>query len=104
MKTWKIAVASFASLAVASWLWIGGAMAQQTEARKPGEAQQRMDPGQFARGAKLWAANCAQCHNPRDPKDFRDDQWKVIMNHMRIRSGLTGWETRDILLFLQASN
>ncbi|ODU05280.1 MAG: cytochrome c, class I [Thiobacillus sp. SCN 63-1177] len=60
--------------------------------------------GDFARGAKSWAQNCARCHNMRDPKEFRDDLWKPIVTHMRIRAGLTGQEARDILEFLQRSN
>ena len=67
-------------------------------------ADQKPDTAAIARGAKSWAENCARCHNPRDPKDFRDDQWKVIMTHMRIRAGLTGDEANDILVFLQASD
>lgn len=61
-------------------------------------------PGDFARGAKSWAQNCARCHNMRDPKEFRDDLWKPIVTHMRVRAGLTGQEARDILEFLQRSN
>jgi cytochrome c5 len=60
--------------------------------------------GDVARGAKAWADNCERCHNRRDPKEFRDDQWQVIMSHMRAQCLLTGEETRDILAFLQASN
>lgn len=56
-----------------------------------------------ARGARAWANNCASCHNIRDPKDFRSDQWKVIVSHMRLRAGLTGQEARDVLAFLQQS-
>lgn len=73
------------------------ASAQAQEANKP-------DAGAFARGARLWANNCGRCHNVRDPKELRDDQWKPVMTHMRIRAPLTGAEQRDILLFLQASN
>ena len=67
-------------------------------------ADQKPDPAAIARGAKSWGENCARCHNPRDPKDYRDDQWKIIMTHMRIRAGLTGDEAYDILVFLQSSN
>jgi mono/diheme cytochrome c family protein len=73
----------------------------------PGPAyaeQDQADPTAFVRGAKAWAENCARCHNMRDPKEFRDDLWRPIVYHMRVRGGLTGQETRDILLFLQASN
>jgi len=60
--------------------------------------------GNFAQGAKSWANNCSRCHNIRDPQDLRDDQWTTSVFHMRIRAGLTGQQTRDILTFLQESN
>ena len=56
------------------------------------------------RGAKAWANNCARCHHMRAPNEFRDDQWKPIVFHMRVRAGLTGQETRAILEFLQSAN
>lgn len=67
-------------------------------AAAPGQA------GDFARGARLWAENCSRCHNLRDPREYRDDQWKPVVFHMRVRAGLTGQEARDILRFLQQSN
>ena len=60
--------------------------------------------GDLGRGVQAWTDNCARCHNMRDPKEFRDDQWRVTVTHMRVRAGLTGQETRDILTFLQTSN
>lgn len=101
MKLSQLVVASLATFSIVSG---GSALAQQPGAPKPAAAQQGADLAAFARGAKAWAGNCAQCHNMRDPKDFRDDQWKSIMSHMRIRSGLTGQEARDILKFLESSN
>ena len=62
------------------------------------------DKGDFIKGAKAWADNCNRCHNLRDAKELRDDQWVTTMFHMRVRGGLTGQETRDILTFLQQSN
>ncbi len=62
------------------------------------------DPSQFARGAQTWAATCARCHNMRDPKELRDDQWRAVVAHMRVRANLTGQEARDVLAFLQESN
>lgn len=62
------------------------------------------DPAQFARGAQTWANTCSRCHNMRDPRELRDDQWRAAMAHMRVRAGLTGQETRDVLVFLQGSN
>lgn len=66
--------------------------------------QAETSAGDLGRGAALWSQNCSRCHNMRDPKEFRDDLWKPIVTHMRIRAGLTGQDTRDILVFLQASN
>lgn len=60
--------------------------------------------GDYTRGVKAWQNNCSRCHNMRDPKEFRDDLWKPIVFHMRLRAGLTGQDTRDILTFLQESN
>lgn len=62
------------------------------------------EKGNFVSGAKAWADNCTRCHNLRDAKELRDDQWITTSFHMRIRGGLTGQETRDILTFLQQSN
>ncbi|MCG6871430.1 MAG: cytochrome c [Gammaproteobacteria bacterium] len=60
--------------------------------------------GDPSRGAKAWADNCMRCHNARGAKEFRDDVWKPVVFHMRVRGGLTGQQTRDILAFMQASN
>lgn len=60
--------------------------------------------GDFAQGSKTWSENCARCHNMRSPTDLRDDQWVTAVFHMRVRAGLTGQDTRDILTFLQGSN
>ncbi len=60
--------------------------------------------GNFSEGSKVWADNCNRCHNMRGPKELRDDQWISTSFHMRVRAGLTGQETRDVITFLQASN
>lgn len=62
------------------------------------------EPGDFSRGAQLWVENCNRCHNYRDPKELRDDQWITTLFHMRVRAGLTGQETRDLITFMQESN
>lgn len=67
-------------------------------------AQEAEDPQAISRGVTAWQDNCARCHNMRQPTEFRDDLWKPIVSHMRVRAGLTGQEARDILAFLQASN
>jgi mono/diheme cytochrome c family protein len=60
--------------------------------------------GDVNRGATTWSYNCARCHEMRGPTEFRDDIWKPIVAHMRVRAGLTGQQQRDVLAFLQASN
>lgn len=70
----------------------------------PALADEAKPRGDLGRGAMLWADNCARCHNMRDPKEFNDDQWRVIVKHMRVRAGFTGQDTRDMLTFLQAGN
>jgi len=67
-------------------------------------AEEAEKKGDVARGAKAWVDNCVRCHEARDPKELRDDQWITTTFHMRLRAGLTGQETRDIIAFLQMSN
>ncbi len=62
------------------------------------------EAGNFSNGSKVWADNCNRCHNMRGPKELRDDQWISTAFHMRMRAGLTGQETRDVITFLQGSN
>lgn len=62
------------------------------------------EPGDMAAGAQTWAQNCTRCHNLRSPNELRDDQWITSMFHMRVKAGLTGKETRDVLTFIQAAN
>ena len=54
-------------------------------------------------GAQLWADTCMRCHNLRPPSDLSKRDWPSSMSHMRVRAGLTGQETRDILAFILAS-
>lgn len=70
----------------------------------PAWADEAKPRGDLTRGVALWTDNCARCHNMRDPKEFNDDQWRVIATHMRVRAGFTGQDTRDMLLFLQTGN
>lgn len=81
---------------------LGSAVAAAEPETAAGVAED--DPMQFARGAQTWAANCARCHNMRDPKELRDDQWRAVVAHMRVRANLTGQEARDVLAFLERSN
>lgn len=67
-------------------------------------AEPNVKSGDFSRGANVWRDNCGRCHNIREPRELRDDQWYTSAFHMRIRGGLTGQETRDVIAFLAASN
>lgn len=93
----KLFVACSLTLAFAA-----AAGAAEPDAANPANPAQ--DPMAFTRGARGWADNCSRCHNIRDPRELRDDQWRAVMAHMRLRAGLTGQDTRDILKFLQESN
>jgi len=66
--------------------------------------KKKSDPMQIARGAKAWAETCGACHNLRDPKEFSDKNWDIIVNHMRVIAPLPGAATRDIKAFLKSSN
>lgn len=59
---------------------------------------------EVAAGAKVYSENCGRCHNPRSPTERTDREWTVIVNHMRIRAGLTGQQARQVLAFLQETN
>ena len=61
-------------------------------------------PLQIAQGAKAWSENCGRCHNFRDPKEFSDKNWDVIVTHMRTIAPLPGQTAREIKAFLKASN
>ncbi len=102
MNKYLLSVTAFALVTVA--LGTGLALSQSSAAAAETSSSNQPDPLQFARGAKSWADNCSRCHNMRDPKELRDDQWRAAMMHMRVRAGLTGAETEDILKFLQGSN
>ncbi len=56
-----------------------------------------------ANGAAVWADTCMRCHNLRAPEDLSKRAWEYSINHMRIRAGLTGQETRDVLAFILSS-
>ena len=68
---------------------------------KEGRTQQQGDLGA---GAKVYGVTCGRCHNPRSPVERSDREWLLIVNHMRVRAGLTGGQVRDVLTFLQATN
>ncbi len=89
---------------VGAILTLGAISLQQPAVAAESSAATENDPLQFARGAKAWADTCARCHNMRDARSLRDDQWRAAIAHMRVRAGLTAQESEDILAFLQGSN
>lgn len=54
-------------------------------------------------GAQVWSDTCMRCHNLREPADLSKRAWKYSMQHMRVRAGLTGKETQDVLAFILKS-
>jgi len=55
-------------------------------------------------GAQLWGETCIRCHNAPSPATYSDDQWNIIMGHMKIKAGLTDVETKKIESFLKSAN
>lgn len=97
----KILVVAFVTASFVLAVIVAEQPAQAAESQETAAAADLM---RFARGAQTWANNCARCHNMRDPKELRDDQWRGVIAHMRVRGNLTGQEARDVLAFLQGSN
>jgi cytochrome c553 len=89
---------------IATILGLGALVAQGPVTAAETSVAAQSDPMQFVKGAKMWADTCARCHNMRDPKSLRDDQWRAAMAHMRVRAGLTATEAENVLVFLQQSN
>ena len=66
--------------------------------------QDKVEAKNLAEGAKLWTVYCNKCHSFRDPQNFNDEQWKLFLFHMRIRTGLSQEDMQKILTFLQKIN
>lgn len=89
---------------VAFVLGVGALTMQDNVVAAENETTAQNDPMQFAKGAKTWADTCSRCHNMRDARSLRDDQWRAAVAHMRVRAGLTATEAKNVLVFLQQSN
>ena len=89
---------------ISAVLGLGMLAAQTPAAAEETKAAPQSDPMQFVNGSKTWANICTRCHNMRDPKSLRDDQWRAAIAHMRVRAGLTAEEAENVLVFLQQSN
>lgn len=83
-------------------IWTGGLLAALLLGAGP--SWLRAAQSEVAAGAKVYAENCGRCHNPRSSTERTDREWTVIINHMRVRAGLTGEQARQVLAFLQETN
>lgn len=81
------------------WLLIIGIVVAGVPPSASGQASKVV-----ARGARLWTATCNRCHNRRSPVERTDDQWDIIVSHMRTRANLTESEARAIAAFLKQVN
>jgi mono/diheme cytochrome c family protein len=91
----KIHLVSLLSLALTGLLALAGCASSEAARRTVSNE---------ANGAKLWAQNCARCHNSRSPTELSTAQWDVVMLHMRVRAGLTAADTHAIREFLQTAD
>ncbi|NNE47717.1 MAG: hypothetical protein HKN37_13770 [Rhodothermales bacterium] len=55
-------------------------------------------------GAKVYAWSCGTCHSERWPKERSDEEWDVIMTHMRVRANMTAAQTEAVLRYLKENN
>lgn len=62
------------------------------------------DPSNTANGGRIYAMSCNNCHNLRPPTEFDDEEWTVIVNHMRTRADLTKSEAEAVAAFLRTAN
>ncbi len=102
MKSTMTTIVPFAVLVVL--VGIGTIAIQDRAIAAESQTTAQTDPMQFAKGAQTWADTCARCHNMRDARSLRDDQWRAAIAHMRVRAGLTATEAKNVLAFLQQSN
>ena len=60
--------------------------------------------GKELSGAEVFTANCGKCHSERFPSERTDEEWRLLVNHMRVRAGLTAKEAKAVLQYLQENN
>lgn len=44
----------------------------------------------------LWMARCGKCHLPRDPREYNEFKWKMVLLHMSAKANLNKKE-RDLI-------
>ncbi len=94
-----------AAAGVAALIIAGCAGTPKTATSPPARTATETDAADSGKtGNQLWSQNCSACHNMRNPAEFSDVQWKVIVNHMRLQANLAGQEQRKIIDFLQSAN
>lgn len=54
-----------------------------------------------AEGARIWRMTCNRCHNLRPPTEYSQEEWPVIVRHMRTRADLSRAEAEAVTAFLQ---
>jgi cytochrome c1 len=64
----------------------------------------RLLSAQELKGGEVWDRNCNRCHNYRVIRERTDRQWKLLVNHMRVRANLSGQEAKAVLKYLQEHN
>jgi len=52
-------------------------------------------------GVELYAVHCNRCHPERYPTEFKEDEWRTIMMHMRVRANLSADDARVIMQYLR---
>lgn len=61
-------------------------------------------PLEMALGAKVFAENCARCHEAPEPS-FRDGRaWRAVSLHMRVFAYISRDEQHQVLAFLRSQN
>ncbi len=72
-----------------------------TDAKKETAAASTKKTSKKLTGSELYAINCNRCHPERYPTEFKSDQWKTLMTHMRVRANIPVKQAREILKYLQ---
>jgi hypothetical protein len=93
-------------LAAAGMLaWLGAGCSSDGGAQAKGGSTQPVESVAVRKGgAELWAETCGHCHNIRSPSEYNAQEWQVIVHHMRLRAGLTGYEQQEITKFLKSAS
>lgn len=55
-------------------------------------------------GGQVFTWYCGSCHSERYPAERTDEEWDVIVTHMRVRANLTGEQAEAVLRYLQENN